>query len=168
LELVLSRDEAMPVIARLVVVAPVERRLVAKKLVEVAEVSSVLPVSVEEAKEPEVVTERIPAERLVDVAEVRSVLPVRVVEAIDALPETRRFVEAKAVVVAFVPVALANTKLPVSVVDASVVPVRVALVPKTVAPLPVSSVSKVASSSEVSILVEPNFALNCVQSVEER
>ena len=72
-------------------------------------------------------------------------------------------VEKKAVVVAFVPVAFAKTKLPVRVVEE-----RVAPVPKTRAPVPVSSVTRVASSEEVSMEVLPSLALNIVQSVLER
>ncbi len=48
-----------------------------------------------------------------------------------------------------VPVALPKTKLPVSVVEASVVPVSEALVPKTAEPVPVSSVSAVRRLEEV-------------------
>ena len=47
--LVVKRADGMPVTARLVVVAPVARRSVAKKVVEVAEVRSVLPVRVVDA-----------------------------------------------------------------------------------------------------------------------
>ena len=78
-------------------------------------------------------------------------------------PVARKLVAKKFVVVALVPVALAKTKLPVSVVEAKVAPV-----PNTSAPLPVSSVSRATSSALVSIDVDPSLALNIVQSVLER
>jgi len=93
-EFVERSADVTPVIPKFVVVAPVARREVAKKLVEVAEVSSVLALRV---------------------------------------------------------------------VDESV-----ALVPNTSAPLPVSSVTKVDNSEDVSIDVDPSLALNWIQSAEAK
>ncbi len=93
----------------------------------------------------------------------------------EAIPEI-----AKAVVVAFVVVELpVITKLPLMVEEAEerkparvVAPVRVAPpivgeVPNTKAPLPVSSVTRAASSVEVSIEVLPSLPLKRDQSAEE-
>jgi len=90
-ELVARSALGTPVTARLVVVAPVARRFVAKKLVEVAEVSSVLPVRVEDASVVLPETTRLAAARAVVVALVPVALakrngPVSVVEAEDRPP----------------------------------------------------------------------------------
>jgi hypothetical protein len=69
---------------------------------------------------------------------------------------------AKEVVVAAVPVAFAKTKLPVRVVEE-----RVAPVPKTSAPLPVSSPRSPARSAEVCSEVEESFAEKIEKSAAE-
>ena len=65
-------------------------------------------------------------------------------------------------------VALASSVAPESVVDASVVEESDELVPKTSAPLPVSSVMSEASSAEVSIEVEDILLVKDVQSAARR
>ena len=121
--------------------------------------------------------ERFEVKRLVEEAVVENkfvvvadVMVASVPKKLVMLPVVPVRVEAKnVVVVALVPVAFpVMRRLPESVVEAKRPSVIEGAVPKTSAPVPVSSVTSEPSSAEVSIEVELTLLLKMVQSPEER